>query len=298
MAPRLFQLLLVASAAFAALCSASAADILCAADFPDVGVSYSAAELGATDQTYKDATGQITYYINPCGPVKTLPDSCDTGLNAVAFRVDSKNKCTHIAVAEAPTASLVQATSPAGGMRLVYKGGPVCNDAGAKRSMTIDLVCGRVNGGSATSFVSEDGCDYSITLRHPAACPVQCPFSCSGRGFCGYDTSLRGAHCFCDVGATGDECTGTSSSALRPDYEDPSRRGGFSDLTSGDRLLVALCVILGLLCFCAAGYYLYIYKMRAVKPTIDAVGGSAGEARVLGDDDDPDSIVFSAWKTS
>jgi len=254
----------LAALAVSLLMSVPAATASCLFDAVSPLARFDASILGSTDGNYIDK-GPIpfTYRINPCRAITAIPPKCEA-FNATAFQVTDSGECFRVASDKATSTSLIDPKNPARGFRVIYGGGQTCVLTGKPRELQIDFVCARSAPTADNMYVTEDKCNYAIEIVHPAACPVQCPLQCSSRGFCAYDLDARLPRCFCDVGTDGSGCekTGTPGATAYDALD-----GGYAPLSSAQTLLAWLCAILGLLVFGAVAMLVYMFRIRAVKPT-------------------------------
>jgi len=125
------------------------------------------------------------------------------------------------------TYSLIDSTDPSKGIELMYTGGAQCNSApngGAPpaRSLTIRIGCANIQNPVPTTANEVSHCAYLVEMDSFYGCPLECPVGgeargvCSDHGVCAWDQSNARAHCFCDEGYTGADCSsvdkGTKSS--------------------------------------------------------------------------------------
>lgn len=161
------------------------------------------------------------------------------------------------------------------GVALHLTGGDTCkrpDGSVVQRALTLRMECTEMSGilsFANVTAVEEPPCDYNIVVRTPNACPTQCTRAsngvpCGGHGVCGYDTTTKSAHCYCNEGYTGSDCSTQQSGP--PSLPTPPTDGGAiaGALFGG--------IFAGLIIF--GGVYYYYVHVR--KPS--AAGGSYSAA--------------------
>eukprot|EP01138_Halocafeteria_seosinensis_P014911 gb/GECG01015221.1/.p1 GENE.gb/GECG01015221.1/~~gb/GECG01015221.1/.p1 ORF type:complete len:313 (+),score=27.40 gb/GECG01015221.1/:1-939(+) len=193
---------------------------------------------GARDKNNYD-TRHLTFYFNICGTLKKS-DISQTAKSEQSFG-DSPSPAAWVhngsnyyqlgaypSNAHGLTYHLQphDRLRPAAGVNLWYKAGGVTGfddcDKDVHADIKIAVLCGsgnrhateklEVNRVNNDTFVDKIGkCSYEVHVVDPAGCPHECPIVngnvCSGNGHCAYDHKAKKAHCFCEKGHKGNDCT-------------------------------------------------------------------------------------------
>jgi hypothetical protein len=113
------------------------------------------------------------------------------------------------------------------------------------RTFSVELLCSPTKPQatySDASVIELNTCDYRMTLKSIAGCPLQCVSGgsiCSTHGVCGYDTDVGASRCFCYTGYEGSDCS-----------QSVADKGGMS--AEGVILIIVcivLCGVIGLVAF-------------------------------------------------
>jgi len=185
---------------------------------------------GDLDCTAHTVEENYTYYAGVCQQMdkQHLPDNCQNIGDAWAAQ-SAPPTCTlgvncpcHNAgtVASGATMdwSLWDASNPASGVVLSYKGGETCNTYKHDRELRLVFKCENtleVTPSKATEPLGSKSCIYEVEIPTVYGCPTECKRVndkvCSDKGICGYDRTNKKSKCFCDDGFAGEACEVTVS---------------------------------------------------------------------------------------
>eukprot|EP01038_Epipyxis_sp_PR26KG_P014665 gene14665-19702_t len=198
-----------------------------------------------------------TYIFNVCGAiVDNIPKKCQTLdriSSAGALQIDDRNTpgndaddyCYLAGTYDDSSSklSLLNSNDPTDGIQLTYFGSS-CS-GGVQRKFTIQMPCVDYLNPVPTHALEYSHCEYTITIPSVYGCPLQCPISnrklCGGNGHCAYDDDKASAHCFCNHGYTGSDCSTASTSSSS------SSNLNYSPALLG--LIITLFIIVSLLVF-------------------------------------------------
>ena len=218
----------------------------CAVSAPELGLAFNLASFGAV--AVLDAhVPAWTYLTSVCAPLAPgadvrVPSSCAATLGADGAKLDGAafvyqfesgvvSACHRISGADAGAGATLLPDAERFGLQFVFAGGDACPLPGAgfvNRLARVSLEC--YNGRVPISTVRETGlCEYSIVVRHPAACPLQCPRDAAGsvcssrsRGACVKDLETGAPLCRCAGGASGSACEVTPAAPRVKPTAEPS----------------------------------------------------------------------------
>jgi cbb3-type cytochrome oxidase subunit 3 len=139
------------------------------------------------------------------------------------------------------------------------------------RTFSVELLCANVapqaNYGDA-SVVELNSCDYRMTLKSIAGCPLECLSSgsiCGTHGVCGFDTDLGKSRCYCYTGFQGDDCATPIADAVGMGAETV--------------ILIVVCIVL---CAVIALVAFMFLKLRKLQVDPAAYGELQGRFNELG----------------
>jgi hypothetical protein len=251
------SLALIAYVPFAAFAAAAAADVpqptrtfavsgACTLSAPELGLAFDLASVGSV-AVFDSHQPPWTYLTSVCAPLAPnadarVPATCaatqgadGAQLNSAAFvyQFESGGACHRISGAGAGAGASMLPDRKRFGLQFVFAGGDACTRPGAgvgfvQRLARVSLDC--YNGRVPISTVEETGlCEYSISIRHPAACPLDCPRGaagnvCSGRshGACMKDPESSAPLCSCVGGFSGRACEVAPAALLVQPSAEPS----------------------------------------------------------------------------
>lgn len=158
----------------------------------------------------------FSYTWNFCTIVtdESLPGACvNEGKNGVALQYLESGKDSFCFIigrfdGSHPDMSILDASDPSKGVRLEYPSGESCTNGDFRRTL-IDVKC--VNAGTKVLHaVSDQPCQYRVTMESIYGCPKQCASTsngmCDNHGHCGFDHMLKASYCYCNEGHYGDAC--------------------------------------------------------------------------------------------
>jgi hypothetical protein len=250
--PPVLSYLLWRAACVLALAASAAADAprayalsgSCVLSAPDLGLSFdlSTASALAIADSHEPPWTYLTSVCAPLAPGadKRVPASCEATRGAdnaelvgaaYVFQFESGGACHRISGAEPGTGATMVPDAERFGLQFGFAGGDACPAPGGgfvRRLANVTLECynGRVSHGT----VAETGlCQYRIAIRHPAACPIECPRGatggiCSGhsRGACIKDPVTARPLCRCTGGSSGNACEVSPAVPLIQPSPEPS----------------------------------------------------------------------------
>lgn len=114
--------------------------------------------------------------------------------------------------------SLLDPNDPSKGISITYKSSHICASSTNKnRTAVLEITCDNVQG--VVISAGETGlkpCESNLRMKSYYGCPLECPIStnglCDSHGHCAYDTNLKQAYCFCNIGYSGSSCSSRQSS--------------------------------------------------------------------------------------
>ena len=168
------------------------------------------------------------FYFNICDQVKGdgVPSSCDPngslqgdGYGAgIQYDPDSK-ECKvigeYLYTLDEYMFSRYDNSDPSKGVTLKLEGNPKskCHHGGMTRSLTIDVICADKMQPVIDFMREPEHCQYHASIRSVHGCPKECPTTgnglCDGHGHCAWDGTNSKAHCYCNQGHRGADCSET-----------------------------------------------------------------------------------------
>lgn len=110
---------------------------------------------------------------------------------------------------------LLDERDPSRGISMTYLYGDRC-PSGKLRTTTIDVQCANVEL-KVESALEPLACEYHMVMKSWHGCPQSCPVSsaglCSAHGHCAYDKADKTAHCYCNAGYGGADCSQKQTAA-------------------------------------------------------------------------------------
>ena len=167
---------------------------------------------------------------------------------------------------------LIDEEDPSKGLKMTYYGDYCNGPPRVQRQFNLVLGCeDKLNPVPLHAYEYEH-CVYTVTIPSVYGCPLECPVAarklCAGNGHCAYDSDKGGAHCFCNQGYFGPDCSLSTKTRT------------YSPVLLG--LIVTLFIIIGLL---VGGVILMIRQVSAYRDDM------ANYQVLKGDPDDQETAV-------
>ena len=169
--------------------------------------------------------GHGHFLVSLCGPPPD-PSAGDAfaGCAAPVAVAQMMNACFRLgtSAAAALNTAAFSAAPSAPGFSITHSDGDRCAEfgngqGGLPRRVRVDVACSAVTEASA---FEDETCSYVVTVRSPAACPLQCPRGARGGAVCGGSAHGEcvlnaggGAECACALGYAGAACEEASAAA-------------------------------------------------------------------------------------
>eukprot|EP00937_MAST-01D_sp_MAST-1D-sp2_P001071 g1071.t1 len=183
---------------------------------PDTKKTYECSCLQENNDAGRDAA-ESGYCFQPPGPTTlTNPRTwCSDHVEAAGVY---EGTCNSLGVLPSTTAdyfSLADPLQPAAGVTLTFRGGGgKPNECPNNRTFTLTLLCSSEDTMESGADKMEEPaqCSYSLQLKTPHACPIECGATaagaplCSARGQCEYNRDELRSMCICEPGYMGATC--------------------------------------------------------------------------------------------
>ena len=213
----------------------SSEQIACVWDHNPTGVTFDLRALTKEDYYFiRDGDDPCTieeekaydFYFNICDQVKGdgIPSKCNPegslsgdGYGAGLQYDPDTNRCEvigeYLYTLDEYMFSRYDNSDPSKGVTLRLEGNPksICHQNNKKRSLTIDVICDNKMQPVIDFMREPEHCQYHASIRSVHGCPKECPTTnnglCDSHGHCAWDYTNSKAHCYCNSGRGGADCS-------------------------------------------------------------------------------------------